>query len=168
MTGYDQPPRDGAEALRQRLGQALAERALLRTLTVGLAIAAFAILVTRIAVPAIGRYWLFAGLALAVILCWAVGRFRAARQTPSYAQCLAAVDAAYFLIGNIVLTLLGMNHPGLFLASLLPIFAGAAISVVAAALSHYALKQQSVLSHILCDRLHLSKLRGIRSHRGKI
>ncbi len=94
MTGYEQPPRDGAEALRQRLGQALAERALLHALTIGLAIAAFAILVTRIAVPDIERYWLFAGLAVVVILCWAVGRFRAARQTPSYAQCLAAVDAA--------------------------------------------------------------------------
>lgn len=53
---------------------------------------------------------------------------------------LAAADAAYFFIGNIVLMLLGMNHPGLLLASLLPCFAGAAIAVVCAALSHYAYK----------------------------
>ena len=94
MTGYEQPPRDGAEALRQRLGQALAERALLHALTIALAIAAFAILVARIAVPSVGRHWLFVGLAAAVAICWIVGRLRAARLTPSYAQCLAAVDAA--------------------------------------------------------------------------
>jgi hypothetical protein len=94
VTGYEQPPRDGAEALRQRLGQALAERAILHALTIGLAIAAFAILVARIATPTLGRYWLFAGLAMAIAICWVVGRFRSARQTPSYAQCLAAVDSA--------------------------------------------------------------------------
>ena len=94
MTGYEQPPRDGAEALRLRLGQALAERAILHALTVGLAISAFAILAARMAAPAIERRWLLGGLAAAVAVCWAVGRIRSARQTPSYAQCLAAVDAA--------------------------------------------------------------------------
>lgn len=87
-------------------------------------------------------------IAAAAVLAWLIadniGRDRSfSRQNAKYLSVisiLAAVDAAYFLIGNIVLTLLGMNHPGLFLASLLPIFAGAAISVVAAALSHYALK----------------------------
>ena len=94
MTGYEQPPRDEAEALRQRLGQALAERALLHALTIGLAIASFAILAARIAVSSVGRHWLLAGFAVVVAICWFVGRLRAARQTPSYAQCLAAVDAA--------------------------------------------------------------------------
>lgn len=94
MTGYDQPPRDGAEALRQRLGQALTERALLHALTIGLSVAGFVLLAARIAAPTIGRIWLLAGLAAAVAICWVAGRIRAARQTPSYAQCLAAVDAA--------------------------------------------------------------------------
>ena len=53
---------------------------------------------------------------------------------------LAAGDAAYFFIGNVVLFFLGMNHPGIFLYSLIVVFAGIAISVAAAALSHLVLK----------------------------
>lgn len=53
---------------------------------------------------------------------------------------LAAGDAAYFFIGNVVLFFLGMNHPGIFLYSLILVFAGVAISVAAAALSHLVLK----------------------------
>ena len=49
---------------------------------------------------------------------------------------LAAVDAAYFFIGNIVLWLLNMNHPGLVLMSLVVVFLGAAICVASTALSH--------------------------------
>ena len=94
MTGSDQAPRDGAEALRQRLGQALAERALLRTLTIVLAFAGPILLAVRLSMPAIGRNGLLAGLTAALAVGWIVGRLRAARQTPSYVKCLAAVDAA--------------------------------------------------------------------------
>ena len=53
---------------------------------------------------------------------------------------LAAGDAAYFFLGNIVLWFSGMNHPGIVLYSLIVVFAGIAISVAAAALSHLVLK----------------------------
>lgn len=49
---------------------------------------------------------------------------------------LAAGDSAFFLAGNIVLLLLGMNHPGFALCSLLAVFAGIAIAIMTAALSH--------------------------------
>ena len=53
---------------------------------------------------------------------------------------LAAGDAAFFFLGNIVLLFLGMNHPGIILYSLIVVFAGVAISVAAATLSHLVLK----------------------------
>ena len=53
---------------------------------------------------------------------------------------LAAGDAAFFFVGNIVLGLLNMSHPGVALVSLLVVFAGIAIAVAAAALSHLVLK----------------------------
>ena len=49
---------------------------------------------------------------------------------------LAALDAAYFFLGNLVLLFLNMSHPGVVLLSLLVVFAGAAVAVAAAALSH--------------------------------
>ena len=48
----------------------------------------------------------------------------------------AAGDTIYFFIGNIVLWLCGMNHPGVLLASLVIDFVGIAVSVAAAGLSH--------------------------------
>lgn len=48
---------------------------------------------------------------------------------------LAAIDSVYFLIGNIVLLLLNMNHPGIVLLSLIVVFIGAAICVASTALS---------------------------------
>ena len=53
---------------------------------------------------------------------------------------LAAGDAAFFFIGNVVLLLLSMSHPGVTLLSLLVAFAGVAIAVAAAALSHLVQK----------------------------
>lgn len=53
---------------------------------------------------------------------------------------LAAGDAGYFFIGNVAFLLLNMNHPGVFLLSLFFVFAGIAISVAAAALSHLVYK----------------------------
>ena len=79
MTGYDQPTRDGAEALRQRLSQALAERALLHALTIGLAIASFALLVVRIAAPSCGRHWLLAGFVVVVAIFYGVKKLGIAR-----------------------------------------------------------------------------------------
>lgn len=49
---------------------------------------------------------------------------------------LAAGDAAFFFIVNIVYLLANMSHPSIALASLLVVFAGVVISVIAAALSH--------------------------------
>ena len=53
---------------------------------------------------------------------------------------LAGGDAAYFFLGNIVLMFLNMNHPGIILYSLIVVFAGTAVSVASAALSHLVLK----------------------------
>lgn len=53
---------------------------------------------------------------------------------------LAALDSVYFFGANLVLMLLGMNHPGIFLLSLFVVFAGIAVTVAAAALSHLVKK----------------------------
>ena len=53
---------------------------------------------------------------------------------------LAAGDAALFFLGNAVFLLLNMSHPGVLLASFLVDFAGVAISVAAAVLSHLVRK----------------------------
>ncbi len=49
---------------------------------------------------------------------------------------LAAGDTVFFFLGNAVLCLLSMSHPGILLASLLICFAGVAVTVGAACLSH--------------------------------
>ncbi len=64
---------------------------------------------------------------------------------------LAAGDAAFFFVGNVVFLFLNMNHPGVVLLSLVPVFAGACIAIAAAALSHLvrkaaALQEQSDLT----------------------
>lgn len=49
---------------------------------------------------------------------------------------LAAGDAAFFFMGNVILWLLNMNHPSIVLFSLLVVFAGVAVAVASAVLSH--------------------------------
>lgn len=61
---------------------------------------------------------------------------------------LAISDTAFFFIGNIVLLLLNMSHPGIAIASLAIVFIGVSVAVAAAALSHLvkkaaALQEQS-------------------------
>lgn len=61
---------------------------------------------------------------------------------------LSALDAGFFFVGNIVLLLLNMSHPGVVLASFVVVFVGVAVAVVSAALSHLvkkatALQEQS-------------------------
>ena len=53
---------------------------------------------------------------------------------------LAGGDAVFFFLGNLALLFLSMSHPGVALLSLLVVFAGAAVAVVAAALSHLVQK----------------------------
>ena len=53
---------------------------------------------------------------------------------------LAAGDAAFFFLGNLLYLLLGWSHPGVMLLSLVAVFVGVAISVAAAALSHLVMK----------------------------
>lgn len=65
-----------------------------------------------------------------------------------YIGILAIADSAFFFTGNIVFLLLSMNHPGVALFSLIPVFIGVAIAVAAAGLSHLvkkaaALQEQS-------------------------
>ena len=57
-----------------------------------------------------------------------------------YIALLAALDGAYFFLGNLILLFLNMSHPGVVLGSLLVVFAGAAVAVAAAALSHLVRK----------------------------
>lgn len=64
---------------------------------------------------------------------------------------LAAGDGAFFFAGNAALLLMNMSHPGVMLASLAVVFAGVAVAVTSAALSHLvqkaaALQEQSDLT----------------------
>ena len=64
---------------------------------------------------------------------------------------LAAGDALFFFLGNILYLFLGMNHPGIVLVSLVVVFIGVAVAVASAALSHLvkkaaALQEQSDLT----------------------
>lgn len=57
---------------------------------------------------------------------------------------LAAADSVYFFGANLILMMLGMNHPAMFLLSLFVDFAGIAVAVAAAALSHLVQKAAAI------------------------
>lgn len=52
----------------------------------------------------------------------------------------AAGDAGFFFAGNLILLLLDMSHPSVVLFSLIVVFAGVAVAVAAAVLSHLVKK----------------------------
>ena len=62
---------------------------------------------------------------------------------------LAAGDSLFFFVGNIVLLLVSVSHPGILLLSLLVVFVGIAIAVAAAVLSHLVHKAQMLQEQ--CD-----------------
>ena len=85
---------------------------------------------------------------IALVIGWKIaaniGRDRSfskdnARQLKRIAL-LAAGDTVFFFAGNVVLLFMNMSHPGVVLGSLLVVFAGVAVTVAAAALSHLVLK----------------------------
>lgn len=53
---------------------------------------------------------------------------------------MAAGDSAFFFVGNVGMMLFGMSHPAVLLASMMLVFAGVAVTVAAAALSHLVRK----------------------------
>ena len=53
---------------------------------------------------------------------------------------LAVGDGVFFFVGNIVLLFTNMSHPGIALFSLLVVFAGVAVAVASAVLSHLVQK----------------------------
>ena len=53
---------------------------------------------------------------------------------------MSAADAGFVFIGNVLLLLLNMSHPGVLIASLIAVFIGVAVAVVAAVLSHLVKK----------------------------
>ncbi|TGY95905.1 DUF2975 domain-containing protein [Petralouisia muris] len=57
---------------------------------------------------------------------------------------LALLDSGYFFLANLILLLLNMNHPGILLISLFVEFAGVAVAVTAAALSHLVQKAAEI------------------------
>lgn len=57
---------------------------------------------------------------------------------------LSATDAAFFFVGNIVLLLLNMSHPGVLLASFVIEFVGVAVAVTSAVLSHLVKKASAL------------------------
>lgn len=64
---------------------------------------------------------------------------------------LSAGDSAFFFLGNLIFLYANLSHPGVALFSLLIVFAGIAVTVAAAALSHLvkkaaALQEQSDLT----------------------
>ena len=86
----------------------------------------------------------FASLAPGWMIAVNIGRDRSFSQANARLlkriAWLAAGDTAFFFLGNVVLFFLGMNHPGIFLISLLICFVGTSVTVAAACLSHLVYK----------------------------
>ncbi len=59
---------------------------------------------------------------------------------------LTAGDTLFFFIGNIVFLLLDMNHPAILMMAMLICFAGVAVTVAAACLSHLVRKAADLQS----------------------
>ena len=57
---------------------------------------------------------------------------------------LAALDSLYLFVANVVFMVIDMNHPGVFLISLIVVFIGVAVTVAAAALSHLVRKAAEI------------------------
>lgn len=57
---------------------------------------------------------------------------------------LSGSDAGFFFVGNIVLLLLNMSHPGVVIASFAIVFVGVAVAVVSAVLSHLVKKASAL------------------------
>ena len=80
----------------------------------------------------------------ALIFCWRLARgigldrpfTRQNAENCKWISALAILDSVYFFVGNVLLLFLNMNHPGILLASLLVVFAGAAIAIAFGALSN--------------------------------
>ena len=53
---------------------------------------------------------------------------------------MAAGDSAFFFVGNVILLFCNINHPGIILISMIVVFAGIAITIAAACLSHLVRK----------------------------
>ena len=85
-----------------------------------------------------------AALVLAWIIASNIGRDRSfCRQNAKLLgviAILAAADAGYFFIANVVMILLNYSHPGIMIFSLIACFAGVAVCVAAAGLSHLVYK----------------------------
>ena len=86
----------------------------------------------------------YAALAFGWIIAVNIGRDRSFcvenARLLKWISGLAAGDAAFFFLGNVIYLLLGWSHPGVTLLCLVVVFVGVAISVAAAALSHLVMK----------------------------
>ena len=86
----------------------------------------------------------FAVLVLAWRIATNIGRDRSfSNENASllkWISVLAAADAAFFFLGNVVMLLLDMSHPSVVLASFIIVFAGIAVAVISAVLSHLVKK----------------------------
>lgn len=89
---------------------------------------------------------------IAIVLGWRIaieiGRDNSFSETNSKLlmniSFLAALDAGYYFVANIVLLIIGMNHPAVFFLVIMVCFAGVAISGVSAALSHLVYKAAKI------------------------
>ena len=97
----------------------------------------------------------FAALVIGCMIAADIGRDRSFSfenaSRLKWISWLAAGDAGFFFIGNLLLLLIDMRHPGVMIFSLIVVFAGVAVAVAAAALSHLvrkaaALQEQSDLT----------------------